>query len=251
MRYCFIPARSGSERIVNKNMVKLGGFSLLEITVRLALRSTLFDRVFVTTDSSEYEKLAISFGAESLCLRPSLISQSSSCDIEWVKYNHNYMISNGIEIPESITILRPTSPFRSLSFIESGLALFEVNKNKIDSVRSVAKCKEHPAKMWVRAAGCDQLMYPLLPFGDELPWHSKPYRTLPEILIQTASLEVFNVQSVLSVSSLAGVIVKPLITNESDGFDINLDEDLGFAEYLVAQNHPLISNSFLMQELIT
>ena len=49
----FIPARSGSSRIKNKNLKKINGKTLLEISIKKCLKTKLGD-VVVSTDSQNY-----------------------------------------------------------------------------------------------------------------------------------------------------------------------------------------------------
>ena len=58
-----IPARSGSRRIPDKNIRDFFGHPLMSYTIRLAIDSCLFDRVYVSSDSVEYLKIAALYGA--------------------------------------------------------------------------------------------------------------------------------------------------------------------------------------------
>jgi N-acylneuraminate cytidylyltransferase len=71
---CVVPARSGSERIRDKNLSEIGGVPLLVRAVHVALEA--FGRVFVSTDSADYAEIACSAGATVPSLRPSEISGS-------------------------------------------------------------------------------------------------------------------------------------------------------------------------------
>lgn len=64
MTVCIIPARSGSKRIKNKNIKKINGIPLIGATIKLAIKSKLFDRIVVSTDSEKIAKISKKFGAE-------------------------------------------------------------------------------------------------------------------------------------------------------------------------------------------
>ncbi len=57
-----IPARGGSKRIPNKNIVQLGGRPLISYTIETCLEIT--PDVFVSTDSEEIAACAKNFGAQ-------------------------------------------------------------------------------------------------------------------------------------------------------------------------------------------
>ena len=73
-----IPARSGSKRIKNKNILKINGIPLLAYTIKEAIKSKVFDKVVCVTDSYKYAKIAIKFGAEVPKIRPKSISNEKS-----------------------------------------------------------------------------------------------------------------------------------------------------------------------------
>ena len=70
-------------------------------------------------------------------------------------------------------------------------------------------------------------MTPLLPFSEKnVPWHSMQYKSLPDIYIQTAALEILNVDKTVRKNQLSGDIVMPYFGNDMDNFDINNKNDL-------------------------
>ena len=50
---CFIPARKGSTRLVNKNLKKINGKSLVEITILQAVKSKIFEDIILSSDSKK------------------------------------------------------------------------------------------------------------------------------------------------------------------------------------------------------
>ena len=87
-----IPARSGSKRLPNKNLLKLGNESLVEIAVQKALETNIFDKVIISSDSEEIIDLAKSKGALSYGLRDHNLSTDSAKTIDVIKQllNNNH-----------------------------------------------------------------------------------------------------------------------------------------------------------------
>ena len=83
-KVAFVPARSGSKRVPNKNIRPLQGHPMISYTIRAALDSGVFDAVICATDSEEYRDIALHYGAEVPFLRPAEISGDKSPDIDWV-----------------------------------------------------------------------------------------------------------------------------------------------------------------------
>lgn len=65
-----IPARSGSKGLPGKNIKELCGKPLIVYTIETALKSKVFDKVIVSTDSMEIAEIAKKAGAEIPFLRP-------------------------------------------------------------------------------------------------------------------------------------------------------------------------------------
>ena len=74
MTICIIPARSGSKRIKNKNIVKINGLPIIAKTIKIARQSKLFTRIIVSTDSLKIAKIAKKYGAEVPFLRSKKLS---------------------------------------------------------------------------------------------------------------------------------------------------------------------------------
>ena len=231
-KIAFIPARSGSKRIPDKNIKIFNGHPLMAYSIQAAIQSELYDCVYCATDSLLYSKIAQYYGAEVSQLRPSDISNDKSSDIDWLKWVFNLLKSQGREY-EIFSILRPTSPFRLPSTIKESFNIF-INSCG-DSIRAVEKCSQHPGKMWILN---EKIMYPLMPQKiNGNYFHSSQYAALPEIYVQNASLEHSWVRNVLNNNSISGEIIIPFLTNKFEGIDVNNEIDWFYAEY-IAKNNP-------------
>jgi len=244
----FIPARSGSKRVPNKNIKSLGGHPMLAYTVRAAIDSCVFDAVICSTDSQLYADVAGHYGAEVPFLRSAEISDDKSPDIEWVVWMLQQLKAQGRDY-EIFSILRPTSPFRLPETIRRAWDAFTSDPNA-DSLRAIEKCKQHPGKMWVVRG---KRMLPVMPFTNgTTPWHSSQYAALPEIYAQDASLEIAWSRIALEQNSIAGEAIIPFISQGLEGFDINEPEDWLLAEHYLAKGEarlPAISHTpYLINE---
>lgn len=226
----FIPARSGSKRVPNKNILPLGEHPMLAYSIRAAIDSGVFAAVICATDSESYADIARHYGAEVPFLRSPEISGDKSPDIEWVVWMLQKLKETGREF-EVFSILRPTSPFRLPETIRRAWSLF-IEDPRAESLRAIEKCKQHPGKMWVIRG---TRMLPLMPFSNgATPWHSSQYAALPEIYAQDASLEIAWSRVALEQNSIAGEAIIPFVSQGLEGFDINDPEDWWMAERLLA-----------------
>ena len=225
-----IPARSGSERILGKNVRRLAGHPLLAYAIASALDSRVFQQVVVSTDSEEIAETARAYGADTPFLRPPGYAESDSPDIQWVRHALDWFRGSGRD-PDCFSILRPTSPFRRSSTIRLAWEAF-CREEGIDSLRAVELCSQHPAKMWTLRN--DRLL-PLMPWGPEdRPWHSSQYKTLPEVWVQNASLEIAWCRVVYEQGTIAGNAIMPWMTRGHEGMDLNSPYDWMVAEAMIS-----------------
>ena len=70
-----ILARSGSKGIKNKNIKILNGKPLIAWSIATCLKSKRINKIVVSTDSKKYAKIAKSFGAHEVILRPKKFSK--------------------------------------------------------------------------------------------------------------------------------------------------------------------------------
>lgn len=225
-----IPARARSLRVEHKNVRALAGHPMLAYTIAAARESGIFDAVMVSTDSTAYAEIARHYGAEVPFLRPDAMAGSVSPDFEWIADMLSRLTQTGRSY-DCFSILRPTSPFRQPETIRRAWDRFLAD-DKLDSLRAVEKCAQHPGKMWVIREG---RLLPLMPFGTaQQPWHSTPYQALPEIYVQNASLEIAR-SRVIAEGTITGTVIGSFVTESYEGFDINDENDWLMTEILLSR----------------
>lgn len=225
-----IPARGGSQRVKNKNALKLQGKPLLAYTIEAALKASQVTRVIVTTDDPKLERIAKRFGAEVPFLRPKSISGPHSTEFEfhmhalkWLKENEGYS-------PDLIVNLYPTSPFRKSVTIDRAVQKIKTHP-EAHSLRSVRKCSEHPYKMWIRAKNKEYLT----PFVaiQKKGSQTLSYQLLPEVFIQNASIYITRPETLKREGSTTGTRVLFFEMSEIESIDINTPLDYDFARNFV------------------
>lgn len=224
-----IPARSGSVRVADKNVRRLGDHPLIAYSIAAARASGVFSAVVVSTDSERYAAIARHYGAEVPFLRPAELAGSTSPDIEWVEHTLGRLRDAGRAF-DCFAILRPTSPFRQAATIRRAWQTFRAEEG-VDSLRAVEKCRQHPGKMWVLRGRRMVPLLPLTPAGQ--PWHSCQYASLPEVHVQNASLEIAWSRVVWEDHSIAGQVLVPFLTEGHEGTDINDPEDWWYVKHLL------------------
>ena len=65
-----IPARGGSKEIKRKNLLKIGGKTLVELAIKSAKKSKLLTRIILSSEDKEILKIAKKAGVEIPFIRP-------------------------------------------------------------------------------------------------------------------------------------------------------------------------------------
>jgi CMP-N,N'-diacetyllegionaminic acid synthase len=216
--------------VPGKNVRPLAGHPLLAYTIVSARETGLFDAVVVSTDDEHTARLAAHYGAEVPELRPDELGGATSPDIAWIEHMLEALARRGRSF-DIFALLRPTSPFRGAATIKRAWERLVSQEGRIDSIRAVEPCKQHPGKMWLLHG--DDLMTPLLLQPEELPFHSCQYAALPEVYVQNSSIEVAWTRVAMEDGSIAGRRVAPLRTDPLEGFSIDYEGDWEEAERLV------------------
>jgi CMP-N,N'-diacetyllegionaminic acid synthase len=231
-----VPARTGSQRIPNKNFKDFCGRPMIEWTLLAAQESGIFADIAVSTDRGHVPEVKLSDFDAGLIVRPAEFATNTSPDIEWVRHALEYLG----KIPKSydcFAILRPTSPFRTADTIRRAWAEFQ-GFQEINSLRAIDLCGQHPFKMWELYEGFDVPSQLIRPFAKESaamnpPGHSQQYGALPQVYAQNGSLEIAWTKTVTEKDSIAGDRIAPFFTEAYEGHDINTTEDWILAEALV------------------
>ncbi len=214
-----IPARSGSKRFKNKNIYPYLGHPLMAYTITSAIKTNIFTRIVVSTDSVYYKKIAKYYGGDVPFLRPKKISGSKSSDYDWV----NFTLNKLNEKYDIFVILRPTNPFRNhLSIKKSLKKFFSYNMNY--SLRGVSIAKNHPGKMWIKKG---TFISPVLKgkFKNQ-PYYNSQYAALPKIYQQNASIEISKTNVIKKFKTITTKKIIPYFSKDYEAFDLNYYEDL-------------------------
>lgn len=155
-RIAYIPARSGSKGIPKKNIRLLCGKPLLGWMVEAALKTGLFDRVMVSTDTEEFAEIARQCGAWVPFLRDQTVAKDTTPTIETIYSDKTRLEAMG-ETFDTFCLLQPTTPFCRAEDIAGAIALHE----KVHAgVVSVMRTKARP--MLLRTLDADGRATPLL-----------------------------------------------------------------------------------------
>ena len=141
-----IPARSGSKRLSNKNIIPINGKPMIEWSILAAQGSDYIDKIIVSTDSVEIGGLAERQGVIYLN-RPKYLANDDSTSAQ--------VVLHALEVLDIHTgffmLLQPTSPLRTSVHINE--ACQTLSNKDADAVVSV--CKESHPPHWSNTIPAD------------------------------------------------------------------------------------------------
>ena len=228
---CIIPARSGSKGIPHKNIKNFKGLPLLAWSIKQAKESKYNShiRIVVSTDSLEYQKIAITNGAECPFLRPSEISKDLSTDYECISHCINWLNINENYKPDIILQLRPTQPCRKVDDIDKCLDIFIDKYDEYDSLRTVVEFEKSPYKMYTINPH-DNLLIPLFGNVNEI---KEPFnqcrQVLPKTYLHNGYIDIIKT-SLLYRGTISGDNIYPYVMNKNETIDIDTEDDWEKAE---------------------
>lgn len=237
-----IPARGGSKRVHMKNIRSLGGRPLIDWTISCALNSARIQQSLVSTDdsdvvgnstflsmfrdefnSAEIGKIIGICPGLFLHKRGMFTSNDQAKTISLVEE----IDSDFVELSDEILLLQPTSPFRTISEIDS---IVEVKlKSGSESVFSVARATSpHPYKTFrLNATGGvdeeDSIFETL----------STPEQNLPVLYSPDGAYYLSDKNALLERKKFVTGNSTCFVRSGPNTMNIDTEEDLLYAQYLI------------------
>ncbi|MDR0739000.1 MAG: acylneuraminate cytidylyltransferase family protein [Oscillospiraceae bacterium] len=221
-----IPAKSNSKGIKNKNIKLLNNKPLIFYSIDAAIKSKIFDTIFVSTDSKNYKKITENYGIKVPFLRPKNISRDTSKSEKYILHALNRFKVLGKTF-NFFAVLQPTSPFRTAKDIKNAADI--IIDEKLDSVVSVCK-SEHPKEYFFELSQNLSLYKKSFEFNRQKC--KKTYRL-------NGALYFANCESFLKKKSFYVKKSRAYIMPRKRSVDIDTTLDLEFAEFLFSKKKNL------------
>lgn len=222
-RIAIIPARGGSKRIPEKNIIDFEGKPMIAWTIEAAINSKCFDRVVVSTEDEKIAQIARKCGAEVPFFRKTHtddFSPVSEATLSALKQ----AISYWKEDYHTVVQLMANCPLRTSIDIEAALNAFEESQRTFQ-----ISCFRYG---WMNpwwAVNIDEKGYPARLFPDAL---TKRSQDLPELFCPTGAIWIAKVSALMTEGTFYGPehCFEPM--NWESAVDIDDNDDLNFARAL-------------------
>jgi len=114
-----IPARAGSKRIPGKNIKPFNGVPMIARSILAAVKSGLFRRILVSTDSAEIAAVAAEYGAECPFMRPPELADDKTPTAPVLRHALQFLADQG-ESPNLACCIYATAPFIQIGDLTAG-----------------------------------------------------------------------------------------------------------------------------------
>jgi CMP-N,N'-diacetyllegionaminic acid synthase len=219
-----ILARGGSKGIPKKNLTELNGCPLIYWSILFARRSEHISEIIVSSDSDEILEYADKVGVSEVIRRPSELAQDHSTDLE--SFLHLLSTSKKMKKCEYVVQLRPTNPFRKLSWMHRVDQMIKA-KPELTSIRSIEQATENPFKMWfLKNNGQIKNVIEVSKIQNH---HSAPRQVLPISYKQNAHLDIIKRQTIEDGQIIGnmpcGLVVEPKLPDIDTWNDLKISRE--------------------------
>lgn len=213
--YAVVPARAGSKGVKGKNIKDFLGKPLMGWAIQNAIQSKYISRVFVSTDSPEYQTIAIEQGAEVPFLRPAAIAHDTATDyqlfdhfLKWFKQNEPKD-----KQPALLVQLRATAPCVTVEEVDACIEHFLKHELEgYDSLRTVTPIDHEAFNQYLLDPRKPERLLPLV----KSSWRNDDYtvkipepqsvarQILPKIYWHNAYVDIMRPETILEQKCCMG-----------------------------------------------
>jgi len=219
-----IPARGGSKRIPNKNIIDFVGKPMIAWTIEAAKKAKQVSRVIVSTDDNQIAEVALKYGAEVPFLRDKNADDYSPVSLATFRtLEQLYEIES--HHPDIVVQLMANCPLRDCEDINNAVNNF-ITYNLDYQISAFNYGWMNP--WWAHQIDSNGKAIPL--FNDEL--RKKRSQDLPELFCPTGAIWIAKVSKLLVSKTFYGLNYCFFPMHWIHALDIDNYEDLGMANLL-------------------
>jgi N-acylneuraminate cytidylyltransferase len=223
MNLAIIPARSGSTRIKDKNIMDFCGTPMIGHPICAARESGLFDTIHVSTDSDRYVEIVQELGEEVEFLRDPALCQDRVGAINVLRWVVREFKKRGRQF-DNIWLIMATAPLLKPEDLKRGLALFEEHgrRHPVAPVAAFASPVERGFRI-----GDDGLLEAMFP--EKQIMHSQDFSP---VYHEAGTFFLISREQLMADEADTYNAFLPLIVPRYRAVDIDEPEDLVMAEIL-------------------
>ena len=213
-----IPARGGSKRLPKKNYNIFYGKPLFMYSYEHAIRSKLFDKVIISTESTDILKIMQDNGIYQDYERPANLARDNSSLIDVCNDVINFYGSNNYD---NICLIWATSPL-----IDENDLIRSYKKLRENDIDGVVACTEYTHANDLLYMDSNEFIKPLIPYNE---YEKKYYNK--KILFDCGAFSWIKTNNFLNEQNWVANNSMPYILPYYKGVDLDTKEDLELLEF--------------------
>tara|TARA_S200000501_G_scaffold376578_1_gene431948 strand:- start:8620 stop:9348 length:729 start_codon:yes stop_codon:yes gene_type:complete len=229
--WAFVPARSGSKSLKNKNIKLFMKKPLIAHSILVAKKIKKINRIIFSTDSKKYIKIASKYGCKNFHLRSTKVSSDTASEysvfLDFIKKQAKEKKS----LPKYFLHLRPTSPVRNYKTIAKAINFFLTNEKKYTALRSTS-LMDNPAYRSYRIV--NGKLCSIVGKDFKVGKYSQRRQLYPKTYKAGHLFEIYKTKTILSGdlwgNKVAAYVTKDLLN------DIDTKDDIDNLEYYLKKN---------------
>lgn len=209
-----IPARGGSKRLPNKNILELGSIPLLVHSIIYAkANANYIDGIYVSTDDETIKNIALQYGAKVID-RPEELSGDFEPTITAIQHVLETIDSE----VENVIVLQPTNPLRPINLIKDCIEKF--HSERTDSLFTISRNHHKLGKI---------VKEQFRPFNYEIGQRSQD---LEPLYFENGLLYITKAKCIKEGNIISENAFPYEVNHIFATIDIDTQEDFDYAEYL-------------------
>ena len=217
---CIIPARRGSKRIKNKNIINFYGKPLIIYSVLNAKKSNIFKKILVSTDSKKIKNICLKYKIDVPFIRNKKLSSDKALIKDVILDAILNIQSQNIKYH---CLLYPTAPLIKTEDLKTAYKKLKKNNNA-DGIVSVSRYSSNPLRSLSIKNKFLKFNYP--------KYKNINSNNLKKFYYDSGSFFIFKTSSFLKYKNLWMKKIIPYTVKPEQAIDINNYEDLEIAKIL-------------------
>ncbi|WP_426095712.1 cytidylyltransferase domain-containing protein [Flavobacterium sp. DSR2-3-3] len=210
-----IPARGGSKRLPQKNILSLGGIPLIAHSILFAQKnSSIVSDIYVSTDDEAIKNVALQYGAKVID-RP----KSLSGDLEPTITAVQHVLANISTIIDNVILLQPTNPLRPENLLVEAFERYQ--DHNCESLFTVTRNHQKLGKIMKKQ---------FFPFNYTIGQRSQD---LDPLYFENGLLYIIRAESIKKGRIISDNSTPYEVNHIFANVDIDTQEDLDYANFLI------------------
>ncbi len=225
-----ITARGGSKGVPRKNIRQIGGLPLIAYKIIAAEKCKYTHRTIVSTDDDEIAEVAKQYGAEVPFRRPTELASDTASSMDVVMHTIEWVEKNDPDkVYDTICLLEPSSPFATYEDIDNALTVMEnTGADTVLGMKEVEVSRDFIFEL-DNNDGLSKFWESVKEMSGVRRQDQKPQYTMNGCMY-IAKMKYFKKNRLFhSYNS------KPYIMSWEKSVEIDTEQDLKYAEYLIKE----------------